>query len=649
MSDRQIELSAPTSGVESGHSGSTISTRSALSAATHGVPLGANVPSTPSGGPTCTFTDHKISRSCGTDLEQDQPLMESMDKEEEEDFRSVNEDDDGEDQREGGGESEDEDESEDWYLGESEGWYEDESEDDESEDDEGLPSPSSNTTSESSFSLWNGYLRPGQYTESKTHFEATIIRDLGGGKIAAGNRSDKLYKYREARASSFEALHEISWTDEDDPEKKIDTEQVLDETGKGGGYGYVRHLAPGDRIAIHATALPSPGWANHVRAVEIRPPQFSGSAQGQSSMDDDNTNEGAEEEEGDFPDEEPESGENAGEEGWATTEDDETDSDGEDDSDDESDSSQDESEEETTDENGDVYEGYHKDDQLPEFSIGGPPMNPLDHPRAPEHSCPFWTEQEIEPLIPGKAHPHIPTSVEVKRVQDMLSIFFATELVKLILDEAGYWPTLTCSTGASLRKVEAWYNPTLTRYRATYCYYITPRLPSPTDGVLFKVRKIVFRLCSHDQGWTTDAIKSPELAYWGAKTWFEAAIIRGLPGEEPIAHPDDVARRINGVSTQRESNAEPSALDNATPDEAFQVPNPWRSDSKIWHLQRNVRAEWAESLHEVTWTDEDDPDKKENTKENLDLRGRGGAMGSSVSCNQGTGSPFTLELGMVAG
>ena len=46
-------------------------------------------------------------------------------------------------------------------------------------------------------------------------------------------------------------------------------------------------------------------------------------------MDDDNTNEGAEEEEGDFPDEEPESGENAGEEGWATTEDsDETDSDG---------------------------------------------------------------------------------------------------------------------------------------------------------------------------------------------------------------------------------------------------------------------------------------------------------------------------------
>ncbi|KAJ2933022.1 hypothetical protein H1R20_g4075, partial [Candolleomyces eurysporus] len=156
------------------------------------------------------------------------------------------------------------------------------------------------------------------------------------------------------------------------------------------------------------------------------------------------------------------------------------------------------------------------------------------------------------------------------------------------------------------------------KYRANYCFYITPSLPSPTEGILFKVKKIVFRLWSHDQGWTTDTT-GPE-PYSGAKTWFQAAIIRGLGGGE-IDRPDTVARRIQGSSTQ--STSASASAENAALVGAFQVPNPSRSGSKVWHLQRNARAWWEETLHEITWTDQDDPEKKDDVKQFLDETGTG--------------------------
>jgi hypothetical protein len=57
------------------------------------------------------------------------------------------------------------------------------------------------------------------------------------------------------------------------------------------------------------------------------------------------------------------------------------------------------------------------------------------------------------------------------------------------------------------------------------------------------------------------------------------------------------------------------------------VPNPWRTGSKVWHLQRNVRASPQEALHEITWTDRDDPEKKEETTEALHTTGTGWGYG----------------------
>ena len=83
-----------------------------------------------------------------------------------------------------------------------------------------------------------------------------------------------------------------------------------------------------------------------------------------------------------------------------------------------------------------------------------------------------------------------------------------------------------------------------------------------------------------------------------------------------------MARRIQDSST-RDANAS----DEANTEGAFQVPNPWRTGSKVWHLQRNVRALPQETLHEITWTDRDDPERKEETTEALHATGTGWGYG----------------------
>ncbi|RXW14317.1 hypothetical protein EST38_g11534 [Candolleomyces aberdarensis] len=211
---------------------------------------------------------------------------------------------------------------------------------------------------------------------------------------------------------------------------------------------------------------------------------------------------------------------------------------------------EDESEEESEDEREFADEGYQEDDGIDESSEdeGDLELPPTSPETTPGSSLSLWNAR-----------------------------VFAVELVKLILDEAEYWPVLACTSNIGPRQVT-----------------------EPYDG-------------NPIQNAT-----GPE-PYSGAKTWFQAAIIRGLGGGE-IDRPDKVARAIQGSSTQ---NTSANASENTALDGAFQVPNPWRSGSKVWHLQRNLRAWWEEALHEITWTDQDDPEKKDDVKQVLDETGTG--------------------------
>jgi hypothetical protein len=121
--------------------------------------------------------------------------------------------------------------------------------------------------------------------------------------------------------------------------------------------------------------------------------------------------------------------------------------------------------------------------------------------------------------------------------------------------------------------------------------------------------------------------------YAGSWTWFEAAIIRGLGGEDFVNEPDAVARQIQGSSVLPPASNAPSD----TPDASLgplQVLHPFNR-TRVWMLQRNLRANREEALHEVAWTNADDDSAKKDTNEVLDKSGTGTGYGFVRSLEPG--------------
>lgn len=113
----------------------------------------------------------------------------------------------------------------------------------------------------------------------------------------------------------------------------------------------------------------------------------------------------------------------------------------------------------------------------------------------------FSEEEGAEAPNGANVNQHIPSERDVLDVKEALLRFLPLELIDTILDNAEYWPTLSFhSQNIPARSVAAASFP---HHNASYCYYISPRLPETCrlDASLFKVRKVAFRIASHDQGW----------------------------------------------------------------------------------------------------------------------------------------------------
>lgn len=271
-----------------------------------------------------------------------------------------------------------------------------------------------------------------------------------------------------------------------------------------------------------------------------------------------------------------------------------------------------------------------------------------------------------EEISDRATHEHIPSEHDVMDVKETLLRFLPLELVDTILDDAEYWPVLMChSQAVTPGSIAAISFP---NHNASYCYYISPKIPDTChlNASPFKVRKVVFRIRSHDQGWGGDpgltgmcvrlqsvirckrhsclpngAIRltlhfHDTEPYAGSWTWFEAAIIRGLGGDDFVNDTDSIARnRIQGstVLPPRRDTAHDELKSNSTTG-AIQVPHPFNG-SRVWMLQRNLRANREETLHEIVWTDGDDEETKEDTNEVLDRSGRGLGYGFVRSLEPG--------------
>jgi hypothetical protein len=120
----------------------------------------------------------------------------------------------------------------------------------------------------------------------------------------------------------------------------------------------------------------------------------------------------------------------------------------------------------------------------------------------PDTWPPFGEDDSVGPSKTNT--PHTPTERDVLDVKKTLMDHLPLELVDVVLDDAEYWPVLICHNESTpARSIAAMSFPL---HNASYCYFISPKVPETSylAGSRFKVRKILFRICSRDQGWGGD-------------------------------------------------------------------------------------------------------------------------------------------------
>ncbi|KAL6872871.1 hypothetical protein J3F83DRAFT_759972 [Trichoderma novae-zelandiae] len=139
------------------------------------------------------------------------------------------------------------------------------------------------------------------------------------------------------------------------------------------------------------------------------------------------------------------------------------------------------------------------------------------------------------------------------------------------------------------------------------------------------VRKIVFRIVSHDQGWTTDD-NSPG-PFIVAKSWFDAGIERF-----DASHSCEECTDMRTLPLCKLRPIEP-AIEKVTADDGASgyryVYTPWRGPREI---QRNAMAVRHSTTHVTSWTcwDVYGPDSDEAREKMADGKGRMNGDGSFV-------------------
>lgn len=98
---------------------------------------------------------------------------------------------------------------------------------------------------------------------------------------------------------------------------------------------------------------------------------------------------------------------------------------------------------------------------------------------------------------------YYPTEEDVHAAHDLLLNFFPVELANIILEQAEYWPMIGIERDDHI-DVPASLNQTL---NTSLCYLFTPPIlediADATEGIR-KIRKVMFEVTSHDQGWGGD-------------------------------------------------------------------------------------------------------------------------------------------------
>ncbi|KAF9473595.1 hypothetical protein BDN70DRAFT_997565 [Pholiota conissans] len=227
---------------------------------------------------------------------------------------------------------------------------------------------------------------------------------------------------------------------------------------------------------------------------------------------------------------------------------------------------------------------------------------------------------------------HTPTPQDVYSVRHNLLHFLPAELVNIIIEEAKYWPKISCQFKPifELRVTE----------NEPRCRLVSPVISGPADFPN-RITEVHFKIESHDQGWGGEqGLPGP---YDGSYTWFEAVIVRDfvtghLDVDDTFALIEDMLERRNsnemqvvqspGVYVwtkmyQMASRFSWIGLGNpSTLSISLVTVRNSNTDSDVWEIQRNLRASSEWQSHRVVWRRDVDMAEKR------DYLAKGSSMGA---------------------
>jgi len=201
--------------------------------------------------------------------------------------------------------------------------------------------------------------------------------------------------------------------------------------------------------------------------------------------------------------------------------------------------------------------------------------------------------------------PEAPTPKDVFIVRRYLLVKVPAELANIILDEARYWPKLSCRTITSMSSCR-FVRATGEKPDASACCLLSPVLGEWMIGngaLSGKIKAVRFTILSHDQGWASE---DDFLGiYEGSWTWFETTVVRNFRGDFPGQQRVDLDDQIRQALEIRGENADSRVTT---------VRNPHsNSGADTWHVQSNIRAQIHPVQHIIYWTEDVEEDVDEDS------------------------------------
>ena len=243
----------------------------------------------------------------------------------------------------------------------------------------------------------------------------------------------------------------------------------------------------------------------------------------------------------------------------------------------------------------------------------------------------------------GAYQPDVADALLVKRLLIVASDRrLPIELVDKIVESACYWPRVSASMPRRVvargstrnQDILIFRTPPICSAAAAHKGRSTRALPEP--AITHPVRRIVWTLKSHDQGWSGEA-PATHGTYNASYTWFNAAIERlqlDVSGEDRDdatlsqafmkAWPDQEPLTPDAVYPDSPSTGE------APPRYAAVRPPEFPSEEGLdedYRLQRNVHAKSESTEHKIIWSHLDGIAGDTAEPEDLRKLGRGSATG----------------------